>query len=55
MTLELSTINALLVLVITLQVWLIKQVFNLQTKLAIVISHCPRCRHAEEQAENDPR
>lgn len=53
MSLELSTINVLLGLVISLQVWIIKEMFTLKTKVAIVISHCPRCRHADEQQEKE--
>lgn len=44
MNLELSTVNVLLGCVITLQVWIVRQVFELKKDVALLTCQCPMCR-----------
>lgn len=43
MTIETSTVNALMVAVLALQCWLVREVFKLQRKISIIIAHCNHC------------
>jgi hypothetical protein len=42
-TVDVSTSNVLLSLGVMLQVWMVRQLFGLKTKVAIIISHCKHC------------
>ena len=44
MTLETSTVNALLALIVMLQAWMIRELYNLKIRMAVMSDHCPHCR-----------
>jgi len=45
MSIELSTMNVLLGLVITGQAWVIRELFRLKTDIAVITAECKICRH----------
>ena len=44
MNLESSTVNLLLGAIITLQVWIVRELFNLKARLNLVLARCPQCK-----------
>jgi hypothetical protein len=48
MTIETSTVNALMVLVLGFQCWIVREIFKLQRKLSVIISHCNFCPNKGE-------
>ena len=48
MTIETSTVNALLLAVLGLQVWMVRQLFKLKAKTSIIIALCRKCRDMGE-------
>ena len=55
MNLEVSTINLLLGLIVGMQVWIIRQLFGIKTRLAVISALCPMCLkdHKREANEQD--
>jgi hypothetical protein len=49
MNLEASTINVFLVCIISLQAWMIKEVFALKMDLKVMSQSCNRCPHHEKE------
>ena len=48
MTIDTSTANCLLTMVCALQVWIIRELFKLKTKVSIVLAHCKTCKNNNE-------
>lgn len=44
MNIEVSTINAGLLLVVAMQCWIVRQIFGIKTRLAVIASHCHACQ-----------
>ena len=51
MTLDNSTANVLLSMAVGLQVWIIRELFKLKTKVSILISHCTHCKASDLETE----
>lgn len=45
MTVDISTANVLLALGVTLQAWIVRELFKLKTKVSIIIARCNQCPH----------
>jgi hypothetical protein len=43
MSVEVSTVNVLLGMVVLLQTWIIKELITLKIKVALIADHCPMC------------
>jgi hypothetical protein len=43
MTIETSTVNALLLAILSLQCWIVHELFKLKTKTSIIIALCKQC------------
>ena len=43
MNIEVSTINLLLGLIVTLQAWIIKELIALKIRVGVLSAECPRC------------
>jgi hypothetical protein len=51
MSIDISTINVLLGLIVVLQTWIIKEMIALKIKVAVIVEHCPRCHQLDDRAE----
>lgn len=54
MNIETSTLNLLLGSIVALQVFIIKELFSLKTKLAVVLSRCPYCKRNMPNGTDSP-
>jgi len=52
MTIETSTINVLLLGVLSLQCWIVRELFKIKTKVSIIVAQCNRCRDNPELDTN---
>jgi hypothetical protein len=52
MTVETSTINALLMAIIALQGWIIRELFKVKGRISIIVSHCGQCTNKGELDTN---
>jgi low affinity Fe/Cu permease len=48
MTIETSTMNVLMLGILSLQCWMVRQVFKLERKVSVIISHCNKCPNKGE-------
>jgi hypothetical protein len=48
MTLDTSTANCLLTLVVALQAWIIRELFRVKLKVSIILAHCKYCKANNE-------
>ena len=48
MTIETSTVNALLLAVLSLLVWVVRSLFKLEKKISLIIALCRECRFKSE-------
>lgn len=54
MNIEVSTINAGLLLIVAMQCWIVRQIFTIKTRLAVIASHCHACKSGDLAKETEP-
>lgn len=55
MTIETSTINVLMLAVLSLQCWLVRELFKLQRKFSVLITYCKQCPKGELDTDHITR
>jgi hypothetical protein len=48
MSIDTSTANCLLTLVVALQAWIIRELFRVKLKVSIILAHCKHCKSNNE-------